>query len=321
MWCGKFLPVIPNETLNVIPNETLNVIPNKTLNVIPNETLNVIPNKTLNVIPNECEGSYHEDRKLKLIKSMAAAFSTYSRIPMPHFELNESDMSYSLIFFPFVGALIGAVVLFINAFTPLKALPAAVRIILTILAPLVITGGFHVDGLMDTEDALNSCAPMEKKLEILKDPHIGAFAVISLVKWMLLYSAAVTALLLNEKTDIKIQVIFGLTFVLSRVLSGLTGLVFKKAKNDGMLYEETKNNRKAVLVCLVAEGVICAGVMLVINSILAAAVLSAFALAAVYYRYSVCPKFGGVTGDTAGYFLCVSETVSAAALAAILYVL
>ena len=52
--------------------------------------------------------------------------------------------------------------------------------------PLLVTGGFHVDGFLDTCDALHSYQSMEKKQEILKDPHIGAFAVLSLLTAVLL---------------------------------------------------------------------------------------------------------------------------------------
>ena len=45
--------------------------------------------------------------------------------------------------------------------------------------PLMITGGFHVDGFMDTMDAFHSYQEKEQKLNILKDSHIGAFAAVS----------------------------------------------------------------------------------------------------------------------------------------------
>ena len=45
---------------------------------------------------------------------------------------------------------------------------------------MAVTGGFHIDGFMDTMDAFHSYKPREEKLAILKDSHIGAFAVIML---------------------------------------------------------------------------------------------------------------------------------------------
>ncbi len=55
------------------------------------------------------------------------------------------------------------------------------------LIPVWITGGIHLDGYADTCDALSSYGDREKKLEILKDPHCGAFAVIRLCSYFLAY--------------------------------------------------------------------------------------------------------------------------------------
>lgn len=49
---------------------------------------------------------------------------------------------------------------------------------IAVCIPLLVTGGIHMDGYMDTVDALSSHQSVEKKLEILKDPNAGAFAVI-----------------------------------------------------------------------------------------------------------------------------------------------
>ncbi len=58
--------------------------------------------------------------------------------------------------------------------------------------PLMISGGFHVDGYMDTMDAFHSYQSREKKLEILKDSHIGAFAAIMLVLYYMIDIAAIS---------------------------------------------------------------------------------------------------------------------------------
>ena len=257
---------------------------------------------------------------MRILRWLAVTFSMYSKIPMPVFEWKEDDMAHSLIFFPVVGAVIGGLVCIINLISPLSQLPVAVRIIVTMAIPLIITGGFHVDGFMDTEDALNSYAPAEKKLEILKDSHIGAFAVISLVKWLLIYAAAVTAILLSPNCDIKVFAAIGLTFVASRCLSGLTSLLLRKARKSGMLYEETRNDQKGTVICLVLELLAAGGFMLWLNVLSGAVVLLAFAIYTAYYRHIAYREFGGVTGDTAGFFLTTGEVIAAVALAASLYI-
>ena len=258
---------------------------------------------------------------MKIFRWIAVAFSMYSKIPMPVFEWKEDDMSYGLAFFPLVGIVIGIPVVLLNALAPFNNLPVAVRIIVTLLIPLIITGGFHADGFMDTEDALNSYSPAEKKLEILKDPNIGAFAVISLLKWMLAYAAALTALLLNEKNDLRILIVLGGGFVVSRSLSGLTSVLLRKAKKNGMLYEETRHKNKAVTVMLVIWMISAGAAMIYASPVCGTAVILTFILYTLYYRYRVYKEFGGVTGDTAGFFLTTAEILSATVLAVIVYVL
>ena len=253
---------------------------------------------------------------MKIIRWLAAAFSMYSKIPVPAFDFREDDLSRSLIFFPLVGAVIGAAVFVINCAAPFAALPAAVRILLTLLAPLAITGGFHADGLMDTADAMNSYASKERKLEILKDPHIGAFAVISLIKWLLLYAAAVTVILQSEAGGDRVTAVLGLTFVISRCLSGLTSFLFRKARRSGMLYEETAKGRNGTVICLLVQLLAACAAAVLLNMICGVAVIAAFALFTFYYKHKAYREFGGVTGDTAGYFLTAGEITAAVFLAA-----
>ena len=53
--------------------------------------------------------------------------------------------------------------------------------------PVLVSGGIHTDGFIDTVDALSSYGDKEKKLEILKDPHTGAFAIIGAIMYYLLF--------------------------------------------------------------------------------------------------------------------------------------
>ena len=125
-------------------------------------------------------------KQLKIwLKSIAVAFSMYSKIPMPQFVWKSEDMKYHLCFFPWIGALTGVLEVVwyqISCQWQMSFLTLCVMAAI----PLLVTGGFHVDGFLDTCDALHSYQSMEKKREILKDPHIGAFAVLSLLTAVLL---------------------------------------------------------------------------------------------------------------------------------------
>ena len=102
--------------------------------------------------------------------------------------------------------------------------------------PIFITGGIHMDGFMDTVDALASHQPREKKLEILKDPHCGAFAVLYCGVYLLLDFGLLCALFAA-----KMVTVCCLVFVLSRALSALCALTMPSARKAGMLGAFTKD--------------------------------------------------------------------------------
>lgn len=92
------------------------------------------------------------------------------------------------------------------------------------LLPVLVNGGIHMDGFLDTMDALNSYGSREKKLEILKDSRTGAFAVIGFG----LYLVASLALWSEAKTEM--LPVIGAGYVMSRSLSGFSVMVFPSAK-------------------------------------------------------------------------------------------
>ena len=118
--------------------------------------------------------------------SFLIAFSMYSRLPVPRTDWTKEHMRYVMCFFPLVGTVLGALFLILWEICELLGLGTALTAVLLTLLPVVVTGGIHMDGLMDTMDALSSWQPMEKKLEILKDSRAGAFAVLSCGCYLLL---------------------------------------------------------------------------------------------------------------------------------------
>lgn len=250
----------------------------------------------------------------RFLKRMILAFSMYSRIPMPQLAWQEDDMPYSLGFFPLVGAVIGGLICLLDLLPVMREIPVAVRIPVTILIPIAVTGGFHLDGFMDVEDALRSYASREKRLEIMKDPHIGAFAVIGLVRILLLSGTAVTAVLLEEENTAQIVILAGI-FVSARCLSGLSSLLFRKAKREGMLAAETGSAPRTVIAALCMFLVMSAALAVFMDPVRGTVCLAALFLSTILYRFRSYRLFGGVTGDTAGHFLVTAETMAACALA------
>ncbi len=249
---------------------------------------------------------------MHVLRSMVIAFSIYSKIPVPQFEWSEEDMKYMLCFFPWVGAVIGICIYIWSRLRIMLGIGKFCYIMIAAAIPLIITGGFHADGFMDTMDAIHSYQPEEKRLEILKDSHIGAFSVIMFAIYGLIYMGA-----FSEIADEKlIRIICG-GFFLSRCLSGISVVSFKPAKKDGMLcLFAGKSDKVVVRRLLYLQAFVCACFMLFQSLYAGIIVIVAGILAFVYYYYRCKREFGGITGDTAGYFIliCEGSMVSAAAL-------
>ncbi len=247
----------------------------------------------------------------KLINSLKTAFSMYSRLPVKAAPWTQENISYTMCFFPWVGAVIGIIswVIF------LLGEAAAARgfrfgflffPILLVLIPLVITGGIHMDGFMDTEDALHSYQPKQKRLQILSDPHIGAFAAIAMGMYLL------ADLALYESASARSMSIICLGFVFSRTLSAWSVISFPKAKEDGFVAELAKSAGAGTRPVLVVYLVLLVVGMIIIGGI--PGLISVLAAEAVflYYRWMSGRRFGGITGDLAGYFLQLCELMIAA---------
>ena len=250
---------------------------------------------------------------MRIIKSCIVAFSMYSKIPMPQFEWKEEDMQYMLCFFPWVGAVIGVCLYLWNRFCAAFQVGRIAYVLFAVAIPILVTGGFHVDGFMDTMDALHSYQPRERKLEILKDPHAGAFAIAGCGVYLLLYTAAFSELRLEAFPAI------GGIYVMTRALSGLSVLCFPKARKDGLAATFAKGTGngapavKAVLAVWLLVGI--AFVFLVSGTVTAVVLTVAAAAVFLWYHHMAMHEFGGTTGDLAGYFLQTAELAMIAALA------
>ena len=96
----------------------------------------------------------------------------------------------SAAWFPVIGLLIGALLLLMQAAAAL-IFGRGVAAVLVVGLWAVLTGGLHLDGLADCCDGMLVSAPRERRLEIMRDPRVGSFAVTGLVLVLLLKAAAV----------------------------------------------------------------------------------------------------------------------------------
>lgn len=239
---------------------------------------------------------------MSIINSFFIALSMYSRIPVPRVDWKKENMRYAMCFFPMIGVVIGAVMYLAGWLLDKTSVGGLFRGVVFTLIPIIITGGIHMDGFMDTMDALGSWGDREKKLEILKDSHAGAFAILGMGCY-LMWSVAVWSELPAE-----VLRVCGVSFVLSRALSGFSVVTFPAARNSGLLKMFQDGAQKKVVritMCLyVAAAVI---MMAVMNARAMTGAVAGAMIAFLYYVVVSRKQFGGVTGDLAGFFLETAE--------------
>lgn len=236
----------------------------------------------------------------------------FSKIPMPRADWTKENMKYMFCFFPFIGTVIGVLTVAVAyAGRRFGYQPGFVTALL-VLVPVFVTGGIHVDGLLDTSDALSSWQERSRRLEILKDSHAGAFAVITACVYFILWLGVWSQLQNNPKGIC----IMSMGYMMSRCLSGIGVITFPKAKSDGTVAEFSRNASEITARnILMVMFVILVALMLWISPVMGVlAVLSAL-LVFWWYHHMAMKYFGGTTGDLSGFFLCICEVVMALVLA------
>ena len=239
---------------------------------------------------------------MSVLRSIVMAFSLFSRIPMPQVDWSEHNRRFMMAAFPAVGALIGACLWGWWQLSSLLGFGAILRAAGLTLIPLGITGGMHLDGLADVVDARSSYAEPAKRREILKDPHIGAFAVMGVCGYLIAY------LSLASEVNPRFLVSLVCAPILSRCLSGYATVTFKAARKDGMYASEGATDRaNGVRIVLALLG--AAAFMLMASQGLAVALTAiASAVAALVATKRLADSsYGGMNGDLAGFYLQVAE--------------
>lgn len=235
----------------------------------------------------------------------------YSKIPMPHSEWTEENTSYAMCFFPWIGGVIGIATWGIYHLEEWLAsygidYGSLFFTILMVVAPIIITGGIHMDGFLDTQDALSSYQPRERRLEILKDSHAGAFAIIVCCGYFL---AAFGIWTEAGAEDIGVLAV---GFILSRALNGFGICTFPCAKNSGLAATFAQAaDRKRCQIVLVIEILLCIAGMLLIDPLRGTTAAVAAVVVCLCCRRMAIKTFGGITGDIQGFFMQICELAMA----------
>lgn len=238
----------------------------------------------------------------------------FCSIPLPYKKWDESCSNLVIPFFPFVGLLIGSLWYGAAQLLIAAGLSAVMLSAFLMLFPFIITGFIHIDGFMDTSDAILSRRPLEEKLRILKDPHAGAFAVVSVIVLFVICFASTYEIVSDISNTGKLCLLPFMP-VISRSLAGSALLLLKVMPQSSYGSFFKKNIKTSHKISLVLSGISAAAAVCLLfgfKGLIVVAAMTAGFIASISYAYR---QFGGVSGDLSGYALTVSEACALVALA------
>ena len=212
--------------------------------------------------------------------------SMFCAIPFPSKTWDEQARVMMPLFLPVVGLEIGLIWAALAWLISALALPRLIAGLILSAFPFLITGFLHLDGFMDVIDTVRSCRSLERRREILKDPHVGAFGVIGIVL---------------------------LIPVISRCCSALAVVLLRPMSCSQYAQQKISRAAVAALFAMIAA-VLTAGFLICGKygfSMIGCIVGYCMAL-----RRGVC-SLGGMNGDIAGYALTLGELSAAAVYALI----
>lgn len=215
-------------------------------------------------------------------------------------EWTAEDFGRSTRFFPLVGLVLGICyalfALLLLYAVGMRALTAALLLVL----PLLLTGGLHADGFMDTADGVFSGRDRERKLEIMKDSRVGAFGVVSFVMLMFVQYALIS----DMHPLLLIPALFVMP-VIGRFAMVLSVACFPYAREDGMgkTFADMADRKTIVIAALITM------ILVLPWGFLAALALVLGTVFALLFCRLITHVLGGVTGDVYGAATVLTETL------------
>lgn len=235
----------------------------------------------------------------------AVQFLTVLPVSRRH-AVDENDLARSMVYFPFVGFLIGVILAYADRLL-LWLFPNTLANLFLLLVSAVLTRALHVDGLADSIDGITGGADPPSRLAIMKDSRIGTAGVLAVLFVFLAKYACLNSLFGDVKTSALLTApVFGRW---SQIL-----MMFKAdyGRDRGLGKVFVGHLRSGGLV---AATVITAGLSAFVllgdlqTASLAAVLPFAAAAFSVGWRWFTVRKLGGVTGDTVGAASELTETL------------
>jgi adenosylcobinamide-GDP ribazoletransferase len=238
------------------------------------------------------------------VKSAFAAIAFLTRLPVARLAgFDASDVSRSAGWFPLVGVLLGAAYAFAGSLLR-PHLPLMLVAILLVALDAIVTGALHFDGLADTADGFGGGKDREDVLRIMRDHSIGSYGGVALIL-LIAIKASSYSILLARSDWFRISLCVPALGRWSMLL--LTGTLDYARESHSV----ATGMKKAAL----GWGTLTTAALLVlIRSPQACAAAAIVAIVTAVFGLYCRRRIGGITGDTLGANLQLSESAALLAL-------
>jgi adenosylcobinamide-GDP ribazoletransferase len=247
-----------------------------------------------------------------LLADLSAALGLLTRLPTGCLPQHSSPAGFarSIWAYPLVGLGIGAAGGAMMAAGLWLGLPPLVAALWSLAATLLLTGGFHEDGLADTADGFGGGRDRARKLEIMRDSRIGSYGVLALVLALGLRAATLAALPTQPAT------LLAATAAAAALGRGATlGLLrlLPPARHDGVA---AGLGRPGGMPMLVGLALAALPAVLLLPPVAALAAILGTTLATLLLARLAWRQIGGQSGDVLGAGAVLGECVALTALVA-----
>ncbi|KUO76032.1 MAG: cobalamin synthase [Desulfosporosinus sp. BRH_c37] len=230
---------------------------------------------------------------------IALTFLTRIPLPAPKVEITSEEFSRSYHYYPLVGLILG-LFLWLLAKASILYFPPLVLGAFLLVAELILTGGIHLDGFMDSMDGLLSARSPERILEIMKDSRIGAHACMALVGLLLLKFT-----LLASLTPSQFSLLLIMPMISRWVFQiGVVGFPYARPQGLGKGIHETTR-----WVPFLFSGCLVLGASFYLVGFAGLIALGVCVIAVTFWAAKISSLLGGLTGDLYGAFIELSEVV------------
>ncbi|MHB8062222.1 MAG: adenosylcobinamide-GDP ribazoletransferase [Ruminiclostridium sp.] len=230
---------------------------------------------------------------MNTIKRLVLMLQFFTRIPIKlNLAANTKDYGKGLIFAPFVGLIIGAI-LAAAAYGLLYLLPRSIVAAIVLVLYIIITGGLHLDGLGDTFDGIYSNRSKERILEIMRDSRVGTNAVLAVVSVLLLNYVALSQI--NSTYFLRMVLLMPMAGRVGSLVSAAVSKYARSGEGLGKSFIDFCGRKELFWGLLIYIVISLLTIDYKMWIVLAFPPISAFVLVKV-----LSSKIGGATGDILG---------------------